>query len=76
MPDFKNHIDWKPILQGVDIIVHLAGLAHANISENAYSEFDQVNWLATQRLADAAKEAGIERFVYISSVRAQTAPPR
>ena len=54
-----------------DIIVHLAGPAHSKIPENAYSEFDQVNWLATQRLADAAKEAGIERFVYISSVRAQ-----
>ena len=72
VPDFKNHIDWQPILQGVDIIVHLAGLAHANISEITYSEFDQVNWFATQRLAEAARQAGIERFVYISSVRAQT----
>lgn len=72
VPDLKDHIDWKPILQGVHSIVHLAGSAHSKIRENAYSEFDQVNWLATQRLADAAKEAGIERFVYISSVRAQT----
>ena len=71
IPDLKNPIDWTPILQGVDIIVHLAGPAHSKISEDAYSEFDQVNWLATQRLADASKKATIERFVYISSVRAQ-----
>jgi nucleoside-diphosphate-sugar epimerase len=70
IPDLKNPIDWAPILQGVDIIVHLAGPAHSIIPENAYSEFDQVNWLATQRLADATKEMAIERFVYISSVRA------
>ena len=71
IPDLKNSIDWAPILQGVNIIIHLAGPAHSKIPENAYSEFDQVNWIATQRLADAAKAAGIERFVYISSVRAQ-----
>jgi nucleoside-diphosphate-sugar epimerase len=71
VPDLKNHIDWNPILQGVDIIVHLAGPAHSKIPENAYSEFDQINWFATQRLADAAKDVGIDRIVYISSVRAQ-----
>jgi UDP-glucose 4-epimerase len=71
IPDLKNPIDWTPILQGVDIIVHLAGPAHNKIAENAYSEFDQVNWLATQRLADAAKNVEIERFVYTSSVRSQ-----
>src|SRR5450759_2456955 len=71
VPDLKNSIDWNPILRGVDIIVHLAGPAHSKIPESAYSEFDQVNWLATQRLAHAAKEAGIDRFIYISSVRAQ-----
>ncbi len=71
VPDFLNPVDWNPILQGVDIIVHLAGLVHSKIPESAYSEFDQVNWMATQRLANAAKEVGIERFVYTSSVRAQ-----
>jgi UDP-glucose 4-epimerase len=71
VPDLKNPIDWNQILQGVDIIIHLAGSAHSKIPENAYSEFDQINWLATQRLADAAKDVGVERIVYISSVRAQ-----
>src|SRR5665811_1754902 len=71
IPDLTNPIDWNPILQGVDIIVHLAGMVHSKVPDTAYSEFDQINWIATQRLAHAAKEAGIDRFIYISSVRAQ-----
>jgi nucleoside-diphosphate-sugar epimerase len=72
IPDLKNSIDWAPILQGVDSIVHLAGTAHKRIPAAPYSEFDQINWIATQRLANAAKEAGIGHFIYISSVRAQS----
>ena len=71
IPDLKSTIDWAPVLQGVDAVVHLAGLAHARIANDRYSEFDQVNWRATQRLADAAKAAGVEHFIYISSIRAQ-----
>src|SRR5450759_5261215 len=33
VPDFLNPVDWNPILQGVDIIVHLAGLVHSKIPE-------------------------------------------
>lgn len=72
IPDLRNPIDWAPILQGVDSIVHLAGPAHKRIPDAAYSEFDQINWTATQRLASAAKGAGVGRFIYISSVRAQS----
>jgi nucleoside-diphosphate-sugar epimerase len=71
VPDLLNPIDWNPVLRGVDIIVHLAGMAHSRIADTTYSEFDQINWIATQRLAHAAKGAAIDRFVYISSVRAQ-----
>jgi UDP-glucose 4-epimerase len=71
VPDLLNPIDWNPVLRGVDIIAHLAGMAHSRIADTTYSEFDQINWIATQRLAQAAKEAGIDRFIYISSVRAQ-----
>jgi nucleoside-diphosphate-sugar epimerase len=71
VPDFMDSIDWNPILRGVDFIVHLAGMAHSRVADTTYSEFDQINWIATQRLAQAAKEAGIDRFIYISSVRAQ-----
>src|SRR5664280_671187 len=71
IPDFMDPIDWNPILRGVDFIVHLAGMAHSRVADTASSEFDQINWMATQQLAQAAKEVGIDRFIYISSVRAQ-----
>ena len=71
IPDLRNPVDWYPILQGVDVIIHLAGLAHVKTFNTAYSEFDQINRIATQHLAQAVKEAGIDRFIYISSVRAQ-----
>ncbi len=72
IPDLRNSIDWAPILQGVDSIIHLAGRAHGPVANADYSDFDLINWIATQQLALAAKAAGISRFIYISSVRAQT----
>ena len=69
IPDFKSFIDWTSILQGVDIVIHLAGLAHAHAADGDYN---QINTLATQKLAQAAKSVEVDRFVFISSVRAQT----
>lgn len=72
IPDLAAAIDWKPILQDVNAIVHLAGLTHAPDVDDDNFAYDQVNWIATQHLAQAAKEIGIERLIFISSVRAQT----
>lgn len=71
IPDLKESIEWSPILQNVDFIVHAAGLAHARIGDDGLSEFDQVNRIATQQLVAAAKDARVQRLVFISSVRAQ-----
>jgi UDP-glucose 4-epimerase len=74
IPDLVNAVDWKPILAGVDLVIHLAGTAHAYVRRADHDRFDRVNRLATESLARAAKEAGIERLIFISSVRAQTGP--
>ena len=71
IPDLVNPVEWKPILRGVDIVVHLAGLAHTDEGNLPFDEFDRVNWIATLQLANAAKKARVKHFVYISSVRAQ-----
>lgn len=71
IPDLNNTVDWQPILLDVDAIVHLAGLAHGYVANDDYSELDQVNRIATEQLASAAKEAGVGRLIFISSVRAQ-----
>ena len=71
IPDLVNPVEWEPILRGVDIVVHLAGLAHATETYLPFDEFDKINTIATLLLANAAKKAGVKHFIYISSVRAQ-----
>ena len=71
VPDFAHPIDWDPILRGLGAVVHTAGLAHADSVEIPTDRFDRINRLATQELARAAARAGVVRFVFISSVRAQ-----
>ncbi len=72
-PDLSVAFDWGPLLAGVDAIVHLAGIAHAGrgIAEACYQ---RINHEATAQLAAAARQAGVRRFVFISSIRAQTGP--
>jgi UDP-glucose 4-epimerase len=61
------------LISECDAVVHLAGIAHTGpgIPEESY---DQVNHLATVRLARAAAAANVKRFVFVSSIRAQSGP--
>ncbi len=74
VPDFRNIVRWKPIVANVDVVIHLAGLAHTNSRDSAQDDYDRINWTTTLDLARAAKDADVERFVFISSVRAQAGP--
>jgi nucleoside-diphosphate-sugar epimerase len=71
--DLGEPVDWTPLLARMDAVVHLAGIAHAGpgLAEERY---DRVNHRATETLAQAARTAGVARFVFISSIRAQTGP--
>ena len=72
LPDLASEFDWKPLLTGVDRVIHLAAIADSGAADTALH--DRVNRWATERLARAAAESGISRFVFISSIRAQTGP--
>ena len=69
--DLAGEIDWPPLLAGMDAVVHLAGIAHigTDVSDETY---DRVNHLATAALARAAATAAVKRFVFVSSIRAQS----
>ena len=71
-PDLAQTFDWQPLLQGIDQVVHLAGIAHTRGADAA--SYDRVNRLATARLAAAAALARVEHFVFVSSIRAQSGP--
>jgi UDP-glucose 4-epimerase len=71
--DLAGPVDWSPLLAGIDVIIHLAGIAHIGPSVGA-ALYDRVNHLATAQLAKAAALAGVSRFIFISSIRAQSGP--
>lgn len=54
-------------LEGFDAVVHLAGMANDPMGDLIPEVTHQINHQATVRLARAAKDAGVPRFVYSSS---------
>jgi nucleoside-diphosphate-sugar epimerase len=52
---------------GIDAIVHLAALSNDPLGELSPRLTDEINLEATVRLARAARDAGVRRFVYASS---------
>lgn len=59
--------DLEKILDGVEVVVHLAGIAHRK--SVAKSEYEELNVQATARLASAAGRLGVKRFIYISTIK-------
>lgn len=57
---------WSDHLQGVDVVLHLAGVAHRPDTDAA--TYRAVNVEATRQLATAAARAGVSRFVFVSSI--------
>jgi len=60
-------------LAGVHAVIHSAGLAHG-MSGLPEDDYRAINTEATVALARAAARAGARRFVFLSSIRAQSGP--
>lgn len=56
-------------LAGCDYLVHLAALVHQSNAAVSPDDYQQANVELTRRLAKAAGDAGIQRFVLVSSVK-------
>jgi UDP-glucose 4-epimerase len=63
--------DWSRALDGIDAVVHLAGLAHIvrGATPAQIAAYRAINTEATVALARAAAERGVRRFVFASSAR-------
>jgi len=57
----------KQDLEGVDGIIHLAGLSNDPLGEFSPELTEKINFDGTMALAKVAKEVGVSRFVYASS---------
>jgi len=69
--ELSESTDWSAALRGIDTVFHLAARVHrvgerAGQAEAAYL---RTNAVATTALARAAIEAGVCRFVFVSSVK-------
>jgi nucleoside-diphosphate-sugar epimerase len=54
-------------LDGVEAVMHLAGISNDPLGDLDASLTYDINYQGTVRLAQAAKEAGVERFIFSSS---------
>lgn len=73
LPDLSRNFDATSLVEGCNAVVHLAGIAHST-TRIPEADYQAVNCDAAHTLALAARAAGVSRFVYVSSVRAQTGP--
>jgi UDP-glucose 4-epimerase len=64
-----SRADWTEALHDVQIVVHAAARAHAPPGVVEDEVYLRVNGEATAHLARAAAQAGVGRFVYLSSVK-------
>ncbi|TVQ36265.1 MAG: NAD-dependent epimerase/dehydratase family protein [Geminicoccaceae bacterium] len=71
--DLRAPRDLASALAGIDVVVHAAGLAHQPRGVGD-AEMFATNATATLELAKAAQKQGVRRFVFVSSLRAQTGP--
>ncbi|WP_324730738.1 UDP-glucose 4-epimerase family protein [Pseudomonas paeninsulae] len=63
--------DWKVALAGVEVVIHAAARVHVMHDESSdpLAEFRKVNVDGTLNLARQAAEAGVGRFIFISSIK-------
>jgi nucleoside-diphosphate-sugar epimerase len=57
----------KNDLENSDCVVHLGALSNDPLGEFDAKITNEINYIATMKLATIAKESGVKRFIYISS---------
>jgi nucleoside-diphosphate-sugar epimerase len=66
-----ENTDWHTALRDVDVAIHLAARVHVmkDKAVDPLAEFLKVNLHGTENLARQAAQAGVKRFVYVSSIK-------
>lgn len=70
LADLKTLVSSTQHLEGIDCIVHLAGRAHVldDVDSDPLAAFREINRDLTVQLARVAIQAGVKRFIFISSI--------
>jgi len=69
--DIDGTTDWRAALDGCDAVVHLAARVHdgRRAAAGDFDAFRRTNRDATLRVAEQAAQAGVRRFVFISTIK-------
>lgn len=69
--DLNGTTDWRAALEGCEVVFHLAARVHvmADKEGDPLRAYREVNLDGTLRLAKQAVDAGVRRFVFVSSVK-------
>lgn len=66
--DLGDHLSFRHALRGIDSVVHLASV----IRDQPGGSIEELAGVATWRLVGAAERAGVQRFVFFSTLGAST----
>lgn len=62
------------IMENIDTVFHLAGIAHAQDKTISKDKYWQVNVKTTEMLMHLAHQSGVKQFIYFSSIKAMNNP--
>lgn len=70
-PDLGPVADWSPVVAGADVVVHAAARVHVmrERERDPLAAFRHANVEGTRLLGHAAVQAGVRRFLFISSIK-------
>jgi nucleoside-diphosphate-sugar epimerase len=68
--EMDDTADWKNVLNGVDVVIHAAGVAHRlrDRTNDLKEDYRRINVEGTLNLANQAVRCGVKRLIYISSI--------
>jgi len=66
----NDDTDYEQLLANIDVVVHLAAKVHAvDKPEDNVSDYNKINTIGTEKLAKAALNYGVKRFIFLSSIK-------
>lgn len=69
--DFTPDLDWHDAVDGIEVAIHAAARVHVlrETADDPLAEFRTINVAGSLNFARQAAQAGVRRFIFISSVK-------
>ncbi|MFT4563048.1 MAG: nucleoside-diphosphate-sugar epimerase [Gammaproteobacteria bacterium] len=67
--DIDGETNWHAALEQMDAVVHLAARTHTSDASDSAAAYRRLNVEGSRKLAETAVNAGVKRFVFMSSIK-------